>query len=202
MRKFLRKPAPWVFLILLGSYAFFWHSRDWNTASRLMLTYALGRSRHGRHHRAGRADRRQGQVPGPVLFRQAARLSAAGDAAVRSSRSWSCGFPSIRCRAGARAVLGGRLLGHALHFGPAHGLHWCTAWSTGRAAWVAGPGRAALLGLAYGLATPAYVYATLAYGHQATAFASSRRFSCSGKKPRAGGRLSCSSPASWRPMRR
>ena len=26
-------------------------------------------------------------------------------------------------------------------------------------------------GLAYGLATPAYVYATLAYGHQATAFA-------------------------------
>jgi hypothetical protein len=32
-------------------------------------------------------------------------------------------------------------------------------------------GRAALLGLAYGLATPAYVYATLAYGHQTTAFA-------------------------------
>jgi len=31
--------------------------------------------------------------------------------------------------------------------------------------------RAALIGLAYGLATPAYVYATLAYGHQATAFA-------------------------------
>ncbi len=39
--------SPWlrvewsVFLILLGSYAFFWHSRDWNTASRLMLTYAM-----------------------------------------------------------------------------------------------------------------------------------------------------------------
>ena len=29
----------------------------------------------------------------------------------------------------------------------------------------------ALVGLAYGLATPAYVYATLAYGHQLTAFA-------------------------------
>ncbi len=27
-------PAAGVFLILLGSYAFFWHSRDWNTASR------------------------------------------------------------------------------------------------------------------------------------------------------------------------
>ena len=30
-----------VALILLGSYAYFWHSRDWNTASRLMLTYAV-----------------------------------------------------------------------------------------------------------------------------------------------------------------
>ena len=34
-------PALGVFLILLGSDAFFWHSRDWNTASRLMLTYAM-----------------------------------------------------------------------------------------------------------------------------------------------------------------
>src|SRR4051794_27492391 len=25
----------------MGSYAFFWHARDWNCASRLMLTYAL-----------------------------------------------------------------------------------------------------------------------------------------------------------------
>src|SRR3954447_2463535 len=30
-----------VFGILLASYAFFWHGRDWNSASRLMLTYAL-----------------------------------------------------------------------------------------------------------------------------------------------------------------
>ena len=28
-----------------------------------------------------------------------------------------------------------------------------------------------MIGLAYGLATPAYVYATLAFGHQASAFA-------------------------------
>ena len=33
-----------------------------------------------------------------------------------------------------------------------------------------GPRRSALVGLAYGLATPAYAYATLAYGHQASAF--------------------------------
>ena len=36
-----RRPEVWVFVILLGSYAYFWQSRDWNSASRLMLTYAL-----------------------------------------------------------------------------------------------------------------------------------------------------------------
>ena len=40
-RKRIDMPSLWVFIILLGSYAFFWHSRDWNTASRLMLTYAV-----------------------------------------------------------------------------------------------------------------------------------------------------------------
>ena len=39
--RFIHRPEPWVFLILLASYGFFWHSRDWNSASRLMLTYAL-----------------------------------------------------------------------------------------------------------------------------------------------------------------
>jgi hypothetical protein len=34
-----------------------------------------------------------------------------------------------------------------------------------------GPCQAALVGLGYGLATPAYAYATLAYGHQVSAFA-------------------------------
>src|ERR1700710_2957325 len=34
-----------------------------------------------------------------------------------------------------------------------------------------GPRRSALVGLAYGLATPAFAYATLAYGHQVAAFA-------------------------------
>ena len=38
------------------------------------------------------------------------------------------------------------------------------------------PRRAALVGLAYGLATPAYVYATLAYGHQLSAFALTASF--------------------------
>src|SRR5947209_1648670 len=37
----LQRPGAWVFLILFGTYAYFWQSRDWNSASRLMLTYAL-----------------------------------------------------------------------------------------------------------------------------------------------------------------
>ncbi len=36
-----RQPEFWLFVILLASYAFFWQSRDWNTATRLMLTYAI-----------------------------------------------------------------------------------------------------------------------------------------------------------------
>src|SRR5437879_673311 len=35
------RPALGVFLILWASYGFFWHARDWNTASRLMLAYSL-----------------------------------------------------------------------------------------------------------------------------------------------------------------
>ena len=37
----MRRPALGVFLILWASYAFWWQARDWNSASRLMLTYAL-----------------------------------------------------------------------------------------------------------------------------------------------------------------
>ncbi len=37
-----------------------------------------GRPRHGQDHGPGPADRRQGPIPGGVLFRQAARLSPAG----------------------------------------------------------------------------------------------------------------------------
>ena len=56
------------------------------------------------------------------------------------------------------------------------------------------PRRAALVGLAYGLATPAYVYATLAYGHQLSAFALLASFALILNRRR--GR---DSSASWRP---
>ena len=35
------RPKAWVFVILLASSSYFWQARDWNVASRLMLTYAL-----------------------------------------------------------------------------------------------------------------------------------------------------------------
>src|SRR5207244_6211307 len=33
--------AVLLFLTLFGTYAYFWQSRDWNAATRLMLTYSL-----------------------------------------------------------------------------------------------------------------------------------------------------------------
>ena len=61
-----------------------------------------------------------------------------------------------------------------------------------------GAGRAALLGLAYGLATPAYVYATLSAGHQATAFRCSRHSSFCGRRASHRGRCGCWRPVFWR----
>ncbi len=165
----LRRPGPWVFAILLGSYAFFWHARDWNTASRLMLTYAL-------------VDRGTIRIDG--LERQT------GDLAYFRGHYYCDKLPGYSLLAAgpyaaAKAVL--RLPDHPLGlpgfaYWPAD--YWATLATSGVLTACAGvvlivlardlgcgPRRAALVGLAYGLATPAYVYATLAYGHQASAFA-------------------------------
>ena len=80
--QFLGRPELWVFVILLGSYAFFWHSRDWNTASRLMLTYALVDRGTIAITGLEQQTNDQGPVSGPVLFRQAAGFFVAGGAAV------------------------------------------------------------------------------------------------------------------------
>ena len=55
-------PALGVFLILLGSYAFFWHSRDWNTGQPADADLRHGGPRHRRDHGAGAADRRHRPV--------------------------------------------------------------------------------------------------------------------------------------------
>jgi len=172
--------SPWprvewsVFLLLVGSYAFFWHSRDWNTASRLMLTYAV-------------ADR--GTVCLDGLERQT------GDIAFFQGHYYCDKLPGFSLVALApyrlaRAAAG--LPPHPLNstakdYWPAD--YWVTLGTSGlftaitavllvRLARDLGcvPRRAALVGLAYGLATPAYVYATLAYGHQLSAFALTASF--------------------------
>ena len=159
----------WVFMILLASCAYFRHRRDWNTASRLMLTYAI-------------VDR--GTVCLDGLEDQTRDLS------VFQGRHYSDKSPGgsllgVPAYALAKAALG--LPDHPLNrkgfaFWPAD--PWTTLGSAGLATaaagalltWIAarlgcGPGRSALIGLAYGLATPAYVYGTLDYGHQPAAFA-------------------------------
>jgi hypothetical protein len=158
-----------VFLVLMGSYAFFWHSRDWNTASRLMLTYSL-------------VDRGSLAIDGLE--------DQTGDRAFHEGRYFSDKLPGYPLLAslpyGAmRYAFGARphpLGGPAMAFWPSdYGITLATSGLLTAAAAVVlmglardlGASRraAVLVALAYGLATPAYVYATLAYGHQASAFA-------------------------------
>ena len=76
------RPACWVFLILLFSYAFFWHSRDWNTASRLMLTYALVDRGTVAITGLEQQTNDKASLRRPVLLGQVAWLFAVGDAAI------------------------------------------------------------------------------------------------------------------------
>lgn len=169
----MRTPRGWtavqflVALTLLASYAYFWHSRDWNTASRLILTYALG-------------DR--GTLVLDGLDTQT------GDIARFRGHYYCDKLPGFSFWAAIPYGLGRLLLGlkphplgvAAMPYWPAD--YWVTLGSSGlftvstalmlvRLARELGcsAGPAALVGLAYGLGTPAYVYATLAYGHQFSA---------------------------------
>ncbi|MGC8643458.1 MAG: hypothetical protein ACP5XB_26675 [Isosphaeraceae bacterium] len=164
-----------VFLTLLGSYAYFWHARDWNASSRLILTYALFDSR---------------TVCLDGLDQQT------GDIALFHEHYYCDKLPGFSFAATvpyglARSILG--LPPHPLAPPPpprtkalAHwpADYWTTLGTSGlftaacaillmRLARRLGcsPRAAAVVALAYGLATPAYVYATLAYGHQLSAFA-------------------------------
>lgn len=163
-----RRPALWVIGIVFLSYAYFWHSRDWNTASRLMLTYALvdrgtvaidGFELQTRDEAWFRGHYYSDKLPGFSL------LATVPYIAVRSI----CRFPPHPLnRAGFR------------YWAADYWITLCTsglltACTAGLLALWAGElgcsrRKTAFVGLAYGLATPAYVYATLAYGHQASAF--------------------------------
>lgn len=168
-RRLLAGPAPWVFLLLLGSSAFFWQARDWNTASRLMLVYALG-------------DRGTIRLDG--LDRQT------GDIARFQNHYYSDKLPGFSFTALPAYLVGKAVLGWSPHPVGAQGFaYWWPDYPTTLAVSGAatallgallaiharrlgcGPRRAALVGIAFGLATPAYVYSTLAYGHPLTGLA-------------------------------
>jgi hypothetical protein len=165
--------SPWlsvsVLLTLLGSYAYFWHTRDWNTASRLMLTYAL-------------VDR--GTVCLDGLDEQT------GDIARFQGHYYCDKLPGFSLAATVPYKLARTVLGLPAHpLGALPKKHWrADYWTTLGTSGLftalsavllmglardlgCSPRAAALVALAYGLATPAYVYATLAYGHQLSAFA-------------------------------
>jgi hypothetical protein len=169
--RFYRRPGPWVFVILLGSYAYFWQSRDWNVSSRLMLTYALvdrgtiainGLEDHTHDRAFYRGRYYSDKLPGfsilatvpYALARQVLRLPAhplnvRGD----SFPYWPADYWVTLGTSGLLTALAGVVLtGLARDLG-------------------CGPRRAGLVALAYGLGMPAYAYATLGYGHQASAFA-------------------------------
>jgi hypothetical protein len=164
-----RIPTPLaVGALLLASYAFFWQSRDWNSASRLMLTYAL-------------IDRGTIAIDGLEV--------QTGDKAYFEGHYYTDKLPGFSLLAVpsswlAKAAL--RLPDHPL--GGKARRHWPTDYwaSLGTSGLLTacagalltrlaadlgcGPRRSALVGLAYGLATPAYAYATMSYGHQASSF--------------------------------
>lgn len=169
-----------VFLVLLTSYAYFWHSRDWNTASRLMLTYSL-------------VDRGTLSIDGLEV--------QTGDKAYFRGHFYSDKLPGYPFLATApyvleryaRGVPPHPLGGRALAYWPAdYGVTLATSGALTAAAAVVLMGiardlgcsrrAAVLVALAYGLATPAYIYATLAYGHQASAFALIASFSLLSRK--------------------
>jgi hypothetical protein len=166
-RSSVRRTAWLVFGVLIASYACFWQSRDWNTASRLMLTYAI-------------VDRGTIQLDG---LNDQTRDIAFFDGHYYTDKLPGLSFLAIPSYATAKAVFG--YGDHPLKLpGVTHmeGDYWATLGTSGLAtaflsAWLVtfsakigcSPRRAGAIGLAYGLATPAYVYGTLAYGHQVTA---------------------------------
>lgn len=163
----IHRSAACVLVILLASFAFFWHSRDWNTASRLMLVYAIGDrgtvqldgletqtndiARYRGHYYT---DKQPGYsilaAPIYLLLKSIASLPQ-HPLAVPAMTHWPADYWVTLLTSGVATAFCGTLLVYV-----ASGLG-------------CGPKRSLLVGLAYGLATPAYTYATLAYGHQLSA---------------------------------
>ena len=167
--KSFRRPEPWVFLILISSYAYFWQARDWNIGSRLMLTYSLvdrgSLSIDGLDDQTRDIARYQGHyysdktpgfsLLGVVPYSLSKLILRASDHPLNRPgfAHWPADYWVTLGTSGLLTALSGVILvGMARDLG-------------------CGPRSSALVGLAYGLGTPAWAYATLAYGHQVSAFA-------------------------------
>ena len=151
-------------LILLGSFAFVWQARDWNSASRLMLAYAI-------------VDRGTIRIDD---YRDQTGDKAEVDGRYYTDKQPGYSLAAAVPYAAAKGVLG--LPDHprgglALRYWP--GDYWATLGTAGLASAIAGallaviarrfgcgPRTSAIVGLSYGLATPAFAYATMSYGHQ------------------------------------
>ena len=165
----MKRASVGVFLISLASSSYYWQARDWNAASRLMLTYAIG-------------DRSTITIDGLE--------DQTGDKARSHGHYYSDKGPGYSLIGVVPYLATKALLGLPDHplglegfaYWPAD--YWTTlltsglstAISCGLLTWIAGrlgcrPRAAVLVGLGYGLATPAFVYSTLAYGHQVAACA-------------------------------
>ncbi|GIW87774.1 MAG: hypothetical protein KatS3mg108_2098 [Isosphaeraceae bacterium] len=152
-----------VFALLLTNYAFWWHGRDWNAASRLMLVYALGdrgtiringlETQTGDLARVG-ANYYTEKQPGYSVLGLPIYLVVRAVSGLEPHPVGVEGFPrwpadywvTLGVSGVATAWTGALLSGLALRMG-------------------SGSVGAILVGLGYGLATPAAVYATLAYSH-------------------------------------
>jgi hypothetical protein len=164
--------AALIFLTLLGCYAYFWQARCWNSASRLMLTYAIG------DHFTIKIDGLETQTRDRALVRG----------------HFFCDKPP------GQSFLGVPVYGIAKLAGATHPLnheplaYWwpdylltvatsgfltaalgVTLYATALALGCKQSG-AVLIAISYGLGTPAFTYATLFYGHQSAAFAAFAAF--------------------------
>lgn len=171
----MKRPSPklvailGVFAILGLSSAYPWQARDWNGSSRLMLTYSLvdrgkisinGLEDHTRDRaRVGRVYYTD-KLPGFSLLAVPPYLFARHIVGIPPHpvdrpgvgfTHWPADYWIALGTSGlATALTGGMLVGLAIRLG-------CSL------------RRGVLVGLSYGLATPASVYASLNYGHQVTA---------------------------------
>jgi hypothetical protein len=168
-----------IFVLCWGTYGYFWQSRDWNTASRLMLTYSIV------DRGVLSIDGLEGQCADVVYDPHGNVLQVrAGDVAFVNGHFYSDKAPGLSFLGALVYGLLPRAEGVKPHpvnvpampyWKADYWLTWATVGLlTALTAWLVfkfclylegSPGVATLCALGYGLGSPAFVYGTLYYGH-------------------------------------